>query len=345
MRFLDCALKDDAKNAKAYEQRGTNFVLSGKPKEGLSDFDKAIKNGLESDFALINRGSMYVTTGQPDKAVADLSRALEKRKGAPGQWMPLMLRARAYAGLKQYPAARQDAASVLALTSTPKSVHSDMHRLVDAIDAKANEKAVPPPDKPFQAERTSLDALIAPYIEAARKTLPSAKERFLKGLPPKEWMSVTTRIYGPDTDPGAVRPMEQVFVTVKSWSGDSITGTLASPVHLSNHSRGEPITVAEKDLLDWTIVRADGSEDGNVVGKFMESSQAKAALETSQESTSATAPAPAVLTAPISPIAPIIPISPVAPGPPVVPPALATPSGDNFDAPQIPTITKPDATH
>jgi tetratricopeptide (TPR) repeat protein/uncharacterized protein YegJ (DUF2314 family) len=283
MRFLDCALKDNPKNAKAYEQRGTNYVFSGQAKEGLSDFDSAIKNGLKSDFALINRGSMYVSTRQYDKAVEDLSLALEmsKVKGKParfGEWMPLMLRARAYTGLKNYEAAKKDAQDMLSQGSAPQSVQKDMRTLIAALDAKANEKATPPADKPFKAERASIDTLIAPYVEEARKTLPIARERFSKGLPSKEWMSVTIRIYGPETDPGAVGAMEQVFVTVKSWDGQKIYGALASPVHLPNHTQGEPITVDEKDVLDWTIVRADGSEEGNIVGKFMESPEAKAAL-------------------------------------------------------------------
>jgi hypothetical protein len=30
------------------------------------------------------------------------------------------------------------------------------------------------------------------------------------------------------------------------------------------------MTVQEKDVYDWTISRPDGSEDGNYVGKFLD---------------------------------------------------------------------------
>ena len=67
--------------------------------------------------------------------------------------------------------------------------------------------------------------------------------------------------------------MEQVFVTVKDWSDDKISGLLASKVALPDHKEGEPLTVAEADVLDWTIVRADGSEEGNLIGKYLDSVQ------------------------------------------------------------------------
>lgn len=64
--------------------------------------------------------------------------------------------------------------------------------------------------------------------------------------------------------------MEQVFVRVVSWHGDQIEGTLNSEVKLNNYSQGEPLLVLEKDVVDWTILRPDGSEEGNVVGKFLD---------------------------------------------------------------------------
>ena len=54
--------------------------------------------------------------------------------------------------------------------------------------------------------------------------------------------------------------MEQVLVTVVSWSTVYIEGTLNSEVKLKNYKYGEPLLVLEKDVLDWTILHPDGSE-------------------------------------------------------------------------------------
>ena len=39
---------------------------------------------------------------------------------------------------------------------------------------------------------------------------------------------------------------------------------------VSGYKAGDSYTLPEKDLIDWVIVRPDGSEEGNVVGKFLD---------------------------------------------------------------------------
>ena len=104
---------------------------------------------------------------------------------------------------------------------------------------------------------------VVPLIAEARKTLGDVKARYLKGLPQGSWLSVTTRL----TD-GKGR--EQVFVTVKSWNEEVIKGTLNNDVKLANFKLGDPVTVMEKDVIDWTIVDKDGNEEGNLLGKFID---------------------------------------------------------------------------
>ena len=125
-----------------------------------------------------------------------------------------------------------------------------------------------PPDKPAgmtseQAKR--FEEAIAPYVKQAKETLPQAKKKYLKGLQKKEVFFVTTRIH----EGGR---FEQVFVKVTSWEDDTIRGILASNMELlTSHKKGEIVNCKESEILDWTISKPNGTEEGNFVGKFLDS--------------------------------------------------------------------------
>ena len=130
-----------------------------------------------------------------------------------------------------------------------------------------------PKDEPVQAstsaERDELERAIAPYIEQARKSYPDAKKRYLAGLPPGHRFSIVTKLHSP----GGV---EAVFVTVAGIKGDQVTGHIASAVRgVAGYKAGDSYTLSERDIVDWVIVRPDGSEEGNLVGKFVEERNAK----------------------------------------------------------------------
>jgi uncharacterized protein YegJ (DUF2314 family) len=126
-----------------------------------------------------------------------------------------------------------------------------------------------PADKTVSAKSDEdvkkFEEAIAPYVKKARETLPEAKKRYLKGLPKGEMLFVTIKLYGADGK------YEQVFVRVSSWEKETIKGLLASKVTIvPNHTEGEKITCREADVLDWSISKPDGSEEGNFVGKFLD---------------------------------------------------------------------------
>jgi hypothetical protein len=53
--------------------------------------------------------------------------------------------------------------------------------------------------------------------------------------------------------------------------GGSITGTVSTPLRLvKSVSAGQSYTFSEADLVDWVITKPDGSEEGNLVGKFLD---------------------------------------------------------------------------
>lgn len=94
--------------------------------------------------------------------------------------------------------------------------------------------------------------------------MPVAKSKYLKGLPLGFKFYVTAKI-GNQTS-----HFEQVFVLVNGWTGTTITGILSSQVRLPGYKEGDKLKLDESEILDWTISKPDGSEEGNLIGKFMD---------------------------------------------------------------------------
>jgi hypothetical protein len=120
------------------------------------------------------------------------------------------------------------------------------------------------PRKLTSEQMVDYNKSIAPYIAKARATYPAAKARFLAGLPPGYSFSVRVRLF----DPNGQR--EDSFITVKKISGREITGVLGTVDMLHSYKTGQMITVKESDIDNWVIVRPDGGEEGNYVGKFLD---------------------------------------------------------------------------
>jgi len=144
--------------------------------------------------------------------------------------------------------------------------------LVRATSAWSQEPHVStnaPPDEPVAVgsdeQQRRLEAALAPYIAQARATYPQARERYLAGLPPQEGFFVTVALR--DT----LGHSEMVFLAVDSLTRDSVFGRIWNQIHVVRGYRlRDPHAVAETELLDWLITKPDGSEEGNVVGKFLD---------------------------------------------------------------------------
>jgi hypothetical protein len=125
-----------------------------------------------------------------------------------------------------------------------------------------------PKDKPTQQNKAQAEALakaIAPFIAQARASYPDAKKRYLAGLPPKHIFFLTTRLRD------QAGHYEQIFVEVQSIADGKVTGIIASDIlGLQGFKRGDTCTFPEAEMLDWLIAKPDGSEEGNVVGKFLD---------------------------------------------------------------------------
>ena len=126
-----------------------------------------------------------------------------------------------------------------------------------------------PRDRPvaavYRCQMAAAIEAMKPYVERARATWPDAWRRFLAGLPAHHTMFVTTRLH--DTS----GRMEQVFVAVDSIVGARIVGRIGSAVAIvPGYRRGQRYELDERDLVDWMVARPDGSEEGNVVGNFLD---------------------------------------------------------------------------
>lgn len=128
-------------------------------------------------------------------------------------------------------------------------------------------------DEPVQAatnaERDELERAIAPYSAQARKSYPDAKKRYLAGLPAGHRFAVLTKLQSRGH-------VEAVFVTVTGIKGDQITGRIDSDVRgVAGYKAGDSYSLSEHDIVDWVIVRPDGNEEGNLVGKFLDERNAQ----------------------------------------------------------------------
>jgi uncharacterized protein YegJ (DUF2314 family) len=114
-------------------------------------------------------------------------------------------------------------------------------------------------------QQKAFEEAIKPYVEKALKTYPAAKERFLAGLPAKHFFSVTTRLHD------SAGHWEQVFIAVKEIKDGMITGLIASDIEVvSGYKAGDKYSFPESEVIDWTISKPDGTEEGNFVGKFLD---------------------------------------------------------------------------
>ncbi|MCE9547169.1 MAG: DUF2314 domain-containing protein [Planctomycetia bacterium] len=129
-----------------------------------------------------------------------------------------------------------------------------------------------PPDRPVNAEGGAeverVRAAIAPYVEQARKSYPAARDRYLAGLPAGQHFFVVTELHD------ASGTVERVFVAVAAISDHRITGRIANEIiGVKGFKDGDPYSFPESELVDWLISKSDGTEEGNVVGKFLDEFQ------------------------------------------------------------------------
>lgn len=139
-----------------------------------------------------------------------------------------------------------------------------MATLAHASDPVLSRDA--PQDKPAViSSALRYQRAIAPLVARARASYPQAKQRFLAGLPAGQTFFLTTELMD------ARGNTEQVFIAVSSIENGKVTGRIWNDLmHVTGYRRGQTYSFSETVLIDWLITKPDGSEEGNVVGKFLD---------------------------------------------------------------------------
>jgi len=128
-----------------------------------------------------------------------------------------------------------------------------------------------PKDKPVNTDSVDkLKKAIAPYVAKAKASYPQAKQRFLSGLPKGQYFFLTT----PIRDKRGYE--ENVFVAVRSIRDGIVVGRIWNDVRLvQGYKNGDDYSFPESALIDWLITKPDGTEEGNFVGNFLDTYNAK----------------------------------------------------------------------
>ena len=113
---------------------------------------------------------------------------------------------------------------------------------------------------------TEMETLLEPYYIKSKESLPYFNNELQKQN--GRTFYIVTRIYED-------KEFEQIFVLVSSHKDDIYQGTIASnPTGKIDFKYGSTVSIDKKDSYDWVIVSSDGTEEGNVIGKFIDLLQA-----------------------------------------------------------------------
>jgi hypothetical protein len=215
----------------------------------------------EHDYLVTDAGfPLYVKTDRQDES-ANRTLVLERSGGS--------FRVRLLSGPSLTDAEKVEIQHLLALYDTKHQETPDKSPAVAGTRVPQPGPITPnrPNDNPHVIrDRGTFDAAIAPYVAQARKTYGEAKRRFLQGLPSGYVFFVITRLRDSSDH------WEQAFIRVQKIQGELITGVISSQLAVVDGLQmGQVYSFKERELVDWLIARPDGSEEGNVVGKFLDS--------------------------------------------------------------------------
>ena len=135
-----------------------------------------------------------------------------------------------------------------------------------------------PIDCAFETTPTDLFSVIEEKSPEAMKSWPEAKARFLSGLPDEYSLFVTFILVGQE------QRGEYVFLAVDAISDEGVSGRLwTEMLVVEGFQHGDNFLVDEDAISDWLITKPDGTEDGNLIGKYIDTLQQCAHLNDSGE--------------------------------------------------------------
>jgi hypothetical protein len=217
----------------------------------------------ENDYLVAEAGFPFYVKTELEDETKDRTALLERVNGG--------FRIRLLSGPGWSKAEEDEMKQFIALYSTKFRERSDKPPPPAGQIGEPSQSALSPdapPDRPHPIPRekwAAYDEAIAPHVAEARKTWPDARRRYLNGLPTGHVFFVTTRLRDSEGH------WEQSFIRVHSIRDRTITGVIASHlVAVTGYQFNQSYSFDEAELLDWMVARPDGSEEGNVVGKFLD---------------------------------------------------------------------------
>ena len=109
---------------------------------------------------------------------------------------------------------------------------------------------------------------LADPVREALRTLPQARKKFLAGLPEGDQFLLSVRVADTDTS------FRQASARVLGWRGNTVQALLLPPATDSpTPAEPMPVSFPETAVVDWTLLRASGREEGNYVGRYTETAQ------------------------------------------------------------------------
>jgi hypothetical protein len=106
----------------------------------------------------------------------------------------------------------------------------------------------------------------------AKRTLPQLRQRYQRGLPTGTTCYLTATVLNESATP------ELLVVEVATWQAGQVTGRI---MRLSPEGRaiaGTAVNFEEAAILDWLILRPNGMEEGNFIGKYLDLEERLASL-------------------------------------------------------------------
>ncbi|TGE09646.1 hypothetical protein [Hymenobacter fodinae] len=124
---------------------------------------------------------------------------------------------------------------------------------------------------------TQLEQLQGPLPEVPRKeakrTLPQLRQRYQRGLPVGTICYLTVNTLNESATP------EPLVVEVATWQAGKLTGRIMRLSHEEGRAMaGAPVSFEETAILDWLLLRPNGAEEGNYVGKYLDLEERLATL-------------------------------------------------------------------
>ncbi len=167
---------------------------------------------------------------------------------------------------------------LMAATSAAHAQNTPRHKPQSGTDPFApkaqNARRLPPPKvdtlktTAYETDKirlAKLDSAMWPQIEEAKQTLKEIHKRWNKSLPKGDQLFVTVRLYNEKGE------FEHVLGRVDKWVPNRLFVTIASVMMTSTKFKpGMSMAFEQTIVVDWKIVHADGSEEGNYVRKFLE---------------------------------------------------------------------------